>query len=173
MPHRNVLRRLEVLEQHYRSREQREIRSLRAACICIWKIVLAYYLGDLKSDEDDPLDAEARALKYPSQDDYFQAGLTAINNNDTRAISEIVERYNDAFLRLFAKVGLDFDNTPRNVLFDALVTMINQLPEKWLNRLRSDLRRWCPNAEIAVGSNLPRRLFGNNIFLWNAGRGPT
>jgi hypothetical protein len=30
----------------------------------------------------------------------------------------------------------------------------------------SNLRRWCPDAEIAAGSNLPRRLSGENLFLF-------
>jgi hypothetical protein len=66
---KTVLRRLEALEKEYRSREQRELSSLRKALFYIWEIVLAYHLGDLKSDED-PGKAKERALKYPSGDDY-------------------------------------------------------------------------------------------------------
>jgi hypothetical protein len=148
---KTVLRRLEALEKEYRSREQRELSSLRKALFYIWEIVLAYHLGDLKSDED-PGKAKERALKYPSGDDYD--------------LSEIPERYNDAYRRLFAKVGLDFDNTPPSVLFDAFVTMVNELPEQRWNWLWFKLHQQCPDAEIAVGSNLPRRLSCDNFLLF-------
>jgi hypothetical protein len=149
---KTVLRRLEALEKEYRSREQRELSSLRKALFCIWEIVLAYHLGDLKSDED-PGKAIERALKYPPRGDYFD-------------ILEIPERYNDAYRRLFAKVGLDFDNTPPSVLFDAFVTMVNELPEQRWNWLWFKLHQRCPDAEIAVGSNLPRRLSCDNFLLF-------
>jgi hypothetical protein len=126
--------------------------------------VLAYHLGDLKSDEEDPREAEARALKYPSRADWFHVVLRAMRK-DIKDLSEIHERYNDAYRRLFAKVGLEFDDTPRKVLFDALVMMINQLPDQWLKWLRSNLQQWCPDAEIAADSNLPRRLSGDNAFI--------
>ena len=42
-----ILRRLEALEKEHRSREQREQSSLLDARVYIWKIVLAYHLGDL------------------------------------------------------------------------------------------------------------------------------
>jgi hypothetical protein len=140
----SILRRLEALEKDHRSREQRERSLLQDVLVHIWTIVLAYYLGDLQSDEDIT-EAHARALKYPSEDDYF-AGLLE---------GEIRERYNDAYRRLFAKVGLEFDDTPRSVLFDALVTMVNRLPEKWLNWLRSHWG-WYRGA--------PRGLSGDNAF---------
>jgi hypothetical protein len=103
--------------------------------------------------DENLTEALARALKYPSADDYFEA---------LNVMSEICERYNDAYRRLFAKVGLDFDDTPRSVLFDALVTMVNQLPERWLNWLRSHWH-WYRGA-IAIESNLPRGLSGDNAF---------
>ena len=115
-------------------------------------IVLAYYLGGLKSDEEEegpweadeekeaiiyvdhlnrPWEAYARALKYPSWHAYFEAGFIK------KDISEIHERHNDAYRRLFANVGLDFDDASPGALFDAVVTMVNQLPDHWLNWLRS------------------------------------
>ena len=157
-----ILRRLEALEKAHRSLEERELSSSRRALLYIWQIVLAYHLGDLKSDEKDPREAEARALKYAFRDDYVGTILGVINDRD-RAMSEIRERYTDAYRRLFAKVGLDFDNTPRNVLFDALVTTVNQLPEQWLNWLRSNLQQQCHHAEVAAGSNLPRRLSAGDL----------
>jgi hypothetical protein len=153
-----ILRRLEALEKGHRSREERELSSLEGTGFYIRQIVLGYYLGDLKPEEGDsgPFEAEVRALNYESPDDYFEALFN---------VKEVLsDRYNDAYRRLFAKVGLNLDNTPRNVLFDALVTMVNELPDQWLNWLRSRLRQNCPHAEIAVGSNLPRRLSGDNMF---------
>ena len=126
----------------------------------IWNIVLAYYLGGLKSDETSCREAYARALKYPSWDDYFE-GL--------KDIAELHKRFDDAYRRLFATVGLDFDCTPPSILFDALVTMVNQLPDQWLNWLRFNLREYCIHAEIAAGSNLPRRLSGDNLFVLSFG----
>jgi hypothetical protein len=160
---KTILRRLEVLEKQLRSREEKELSSLGGARVYIWIIVLAYYLGGLKSD-GDPHEVRARALKYQSSDDHSEVILKVMHENDIKALSEINERYNDAYRRLFAKVGLDFDSAPPNVLFDAFVTMVNQLPEQWLNWLRSNLQQWCPDAEIAVGSNLPHRLSCDNFL---------
>jgi hypothetical protein len=192
---KTILRRLEVLELEGHSREQKELSSLGGALVYIWKIVLAYYVGGLKSDEeeedeedeeeeeeeeeDDLSEAYARALKYPSHDDYLEAIFKCMRVRDlqypseddyreaTLNLSEIRKRYDEAVRRLFANVGLDLDSTPRNVLFDAVVTMVDQLPEEWLSWLRSNLRQYCPHAEIAAGSNLPRRLSGDNIFLFS------
>jgi hypothetical protein len=175
---KTILRRLEALEKEHCSREQKELSSLTEARVYIWTIVLAYYLGGLKSDEEEegpweaddeeeaaiyvrhlhrPWEAYARALKYPSWDDYFEAGFIK------KDVSEFLERLDDARRRLFANVGLDFDGTAPSVLFDAVVTMVNQLPDQWSDWLRSNLQEWC-NAEIADGSNLPRWLSGDNFF---------
>jgi hypothetical protein len=170
---KTALRRLEALEMEERSREQQERSSLRRALVYIWKIVLAYYLGDLKSDEDkddreniedeygdvgSPSKEFARALKYPSHEDYCEALF--------KKDPEILNRFYDAYCRLFAKVGLDFASAPADVLFAAFVTMVDELPDQWLNCLRSNLRRWCSDAELAPGSNLPRRLSRRNFLLY-------
>ena len=155
---KTTLRRLEALEQEERCREQEELSPLLGALSYIWTIVLAYYLGGLKSDEERPLEAHARALKYPSSDDYFKALFIK------KDISEIHKRHIDAYCRLFANVGLDFDSSPSNMLFDALVTMVNELPDQWLGWLRSHLQEDCSDVEIAAGSNLPRRLSGDILF---------
>ncbi len=158
---KTTLRRLEALEKEELFREQRELSSLREARVYLWNIVLGYYLGDLKSDEEnEPFEAHARALKYPSSADFFGDGYMKKN------ISEILKRYDDAYRRLFAKVGLAFDDTPPSVLFDAFVTMVDQLPEQWLIWLRSNLKQWCEDAEIAAGSNVPRRLSCDNLFIF-------
>jgi hypothetical protein len=76
-------------------------------------------------------------------------------DGDNQLNPEIPSRVYDAYCRLFAKVGLDFASAPSDVLFDAFVTMVNQLPDQWLT---FNVRRYCSDAEIAAGSNLPRRL---------------
>jgi hypothetical protein len=157
-----VLRRLEVLEKEYRSHEERKLSSLRTARMHIWRIVLAYYLGDLEIGDSALVDADlweacARALKFPSDDDFCEV----LRRND---VSEFEGRFIDAYRRLFAKAGLDFDEVPLSVLFDAFVTMVDQLPDPCLKWLRSNLQRWCRDAEIAVGSNLPRHLSPDNLF---------
>jgi hypothetical protein len=143
---KTILRRLEFLEREHRSREQEKLDSLAEAKMYLWLIALGYYLGDLQSDEkDDPFEGSERALKVSN-------GL-------------IYEQYNDAYRRLFAKVGLDFDATPRNVLFDAFVTMVNRLPDQWLDWLRTHLRKYCLHAEIPAGSNIPRGLSGDDFLF--------
>jgi hypothetical protein len=154
---KTILRRLEALEQEHRCREQQELDSSLDACVYLWRIVLAYYLGDLQSDAN-PSEAHARALRYSSDRDFSDA----LFKND---FPELNKRYNRAYRKLFAKVGLDFNATPPNVLFDAFVTMVNQLPDQWLNWLRSDLRQWCPHAEIPAGSDIPRALSGHNFLV--------
>ena len=159
---KTVLRRLKALEKEHRYCEEQELSSLWTARMYIWRIVLAYYLGRLKSNEEGDSDANARALKYRSGDDYFEVILKVMHENDIEALSEIVERYRDAYRRLFAKAGLDFDNAPRSALFDAFVTMANSLPDKWLHSLKSDLQQWCPKVDF--DSNLPRRLSAENFI---------
>ena len=159
MTQRTLLRRLEALEKEERFREQKALHSMQRALLDIWMTVFAYYLGGLKSDEEDAGEAMARALSYGSKDDYHEAIFQKKDD------LEIRERFISAYRRLFADVGLDFDNAPPNVLFDAFVTRVNQLPDQWSNWLSSNLRRWCPDAEIAAGSNLPRRLSGENLFF--------
>jgi hypothetical protein len=186
MTTKTIQRRLKALEKEERFRKQQELDSLADACYYAWQIVLAYYLGGLVSDDDkdlcnaekrggvfdeghctlllEPLSdggtckdldgATARALKYSSRMDYSKRDL------------ELRDRHVDAYRRLFAKIGLDFDATERDVLFDAFVTMVNQLPDDWLNWLRSNLRQWCPHAHIAAGSNLPRGLDADNFLLF-------
>jgi hypothetical protein len=163
---KTVLRRLEALEKEHRSREEKEQSALEEACMYIWTTVLAYYLGGLESDKrGDVFDAHARALGYRSLYDFVEVLSEVLNKNNLDKLSEIEERYNDAYHRLFAKVGLDFDDTPLTVLFDAFITMVDQLPDQWLNRLRSDLQEWCDDPEIAVGSNVPRRLSPDNFLF--------
>ena len=64
----------------------------------------------------------------------------------TTAIEGFIKRFLTPSAK-FLKI-LDFENASRNVLFDAFVKMVDELPEYWLERLRSDR-----NAQIAPGTN--------------------
>jgi hypothetical protein len=160
---KTILRRLEALEQEHRSREQEEVSPFAGACACLWHIVFAYYLGDLKSDEKNPDEATARAFRYQSHKDCFNIAVKAILN-DRKALSEITQREHDVIRRLFAKRGLDFDSSPLSALFDAFVTVVNELPDQWSNWLRSELRKLCPEVELANGSNIPCGLSVDNFL---------
>jgi hypothetical protein len=157
-----------------RSREQKELSSKRIVLFYILVFVFAHYLGDLKpqirnSDyecdddfeedyngvDDSPLKEYSKALKYPSHEAFCDALR--------KADAEVFNRESDAFCRLFAKVGLDFATAPSAVLFESFVTMLNQVPEQWLNLLRSILGEHC---EIAAGSNHPRWLTGDILCAW-------
>lgn len=149
-----ILRRLEALEKEHRLYEQKERESLETALMYIWLIVLAYYLGDLQPEDDDPFDAFARALKFPPDHD-----LMLISDLD------YTNRLIDAYRRFFASRNLD-DETPVSVLFDAFVISVNQLPDLCLGWLRDNLRAYCCNARIAPGSNLPRQVsYDNFLFM--------
>jgi hypothetical protein len=113
--------------------------------------VLAYYVGGLNPDEEDPGEAEARALNYESRHDY----LEALFKGQT---PEISERFKNAARRLFAQVDLDFDRSPPSALFEAFVKMVNQLPEQWLAWLKSNLQE-CPTAPIVASSKVPLEFF--------------
>jgi hypothetical protein len=166
---KTTLRRLEALEKEQRLHKKRELSSRLGPLTCIWLIVFAYYLGDLESDEEERLpewlEAErlsvaiARALEYPSEGDYYEAVIW-------KGGSGLDRRHNDAYRRLFAKVGLDFDGASSYVLFETFVSMVEQLPNQWLNCLRSDLRKYYSDAEIAPGSGLPHGLSPDNFLLF-------
>jgi hypothetical protein len=168
------LRRLEALEREHRSRERKHDRKElpvteeAKAYVCI--IILAYYVGGLKldgppdrlecnispdkpysGDSCDALEAFARALQYPSAYDWFV-------HVDAR--NELADkRFNDASRRLFANVGLDVHKAAPNELREALATMINNLPQRWLDWLKCNLQKNCGDDVIADGSNLPRLFF--------------
>ena len=156
-----------------------------------WVIVLAYYLGDLKSGT--PSSSSAPGTAQPriffrlagSLDDPFEAfprddlrealaralqysSLDELVKGQSRGIRSITFfiRHTAACCRLFKKVGLDYETTRLTVLFDAFTAMVNRLPDQWLNWLRSNLQQDCANLEIAAGSNLPRRLSDENFLLY-------
>lgn len=162
-----ILRRLEALEAAYRAREKKEQASLVSACVEVWELVFAYYLGGLRSDENNPHDAYTRALGYLSSEEYDEDLFRKGKGGWTR----LFERLNDAYHRLFAKVGLDLDTTPRTVLFDAFVTIVDQLPDQRLNRLRVQLTQSCGDLEIPAGANLPHQLSADNFLPLMLGEG--
>jgi hypothetical protein len=171
---RTILRRLESLEKEERVREQKELDALAIGVVSIWKIVIAYHLEGLESDEKRHFGSFERennwvgrafqkALNYQSDDVFIQD----LFGKDGLLLGKGIEfrsKHYDAYRRLFAKVGLDFDRTSSRVLFEAFVTMVNQLPERWLNWLRRNLEQ--DGVEIAPGSNLPRRLSCHNFIVF-------
>jgi hypothetical protein len=105
-----ILRRLEALEEKYRSYEQKEWSSLRTARTYIWMIVLAYYLGDLRPEDDDPHSAYDRVVKLPRDHDFSAASIQ-------KAGLEYRNRLNDAYCRFFVLPAL---NTPLPLLLPRL-----------------------------------------------------
>jgi hypothetical protein len=114
--------------------------------------IFAYYLGGLKPDDEDPGEAEARALNYKSRDEY----LAALLNGEKQ---EINKRFKKAARRLFAQADLDFDRRPARVLFAAFVRMIEELPEQWFNWLNSNLQEECRSAPMGTESQTPHEFF--------------
>jgi hypothetical protein len=151
------LRRLEALEKEERSRQRRQRSSLETISFLCRKIVLGYYVGGLQPDED-PGEAEARALNYESRDDYLQALF------DGEKL-EISNRFKEAYRRLFAQVGLNFDRSPPSALSKSFVRMVNQLPEQWVKWLRSELRACHTSIGNGAGSNLRLCFSGGSLFL--------
>jgi hypothetical protein len=126
------LRRVEVLEKEEHSRKLDQRSSVATISFFCRKIVLAYHVGSLKLDEE-PGEAEARALNYESRNDYLEALFKGEKQ-------EINERFKNAARRLFAQAGLDFDRSLPSALSDAFIRLVNQLPEPWLRWLQSNLQ---------------------------------
>ena len=99
----------------------------------LWSVVLGYYLGELKVGDANKFEAFIRVLNYASSEEFLK-DMCDINHSKNHA-----NRFRDAYYRLFAKAGLDFGTTPSDVLFDAFVKMVDQLPGYWLQRIRSEL----------------------------------
>ena len=114
--------------------------------------MLAYHLGGLKPNDEDPGEAEARALNYGSRNDYLEALFN-------REREEIDRRFKDAARRLFRQVGLNFDRSPPSALIDAFVRLVNQLPQPWPQWLQSNLQEACCSAPIGNTSNRPLEVF--------------
>jgi hypothetical protein len=102
---KTTLGRLEALEDEERSVKVEQESLFATTFFFYWKVVIAHYVGGLKLEEEDPGEAEARALNYPSRYDYL-SGLCK------EEIPDISTRLENAARLLFAQVGLDLDRTP-------------------------------------------------------------
>jgi hypothetical protein len=149
---KRILSRVNVLENEERSRKLDQQSSAATISFFYRRIALAYYVGGLKPNDEDPGEAEARALNYESRNDYLEALLKGEKQ-------EINRRFKNAARRLFAKEGLNFDRSARSALIDALVRRINQLPQPWLKWLQSNLQEACPSTPIGNPCNRPLEFF--------------
>src|SRR5947209_1602971 len=128
---KRILSRVDVLEEEERSRKLDQRSSAATTSFFCRKIVLAHYVGGLKLDDEDPGEAEARALTYGSKNDYLEALLKGEKQ-------EINRPFKNAARRLFRQVDLDFDCSAPSALNNAFVRLVNQLPEPWLDWLQSN-----------------------------------
>lgn len=149
---KRTLSRVAVLENEERSRKLDQQSSAATISFFYRKIVLAYYVGGLKPNGEDPAEAEARALNYESRNDY----LEALFNREAQGIDR---RFKDAARRLFRQVGLNFDRSPPSALIDAFVRLVNKLPQPWLEWLQSNLQEACRSTPIGNTSNIPLEFF--------------
>jgi hypothetical protein len=157
---KRTLRRVDVLEKDERSRKLDQ-ESLAATTVFFCrKIVLAYYVGGLKLDDEDPGEAEARALNYGSRNDYLEALFN-------REKQEIDRWFKDAARRLFGQVSLAFDRSAPSALIDSFVRLVNQLPQPRLKWLQSNLQEACRSAPIGNSPNIPLEFF--SLQLQRAG----
>jgi hypothetical protein len=191
-----TLRRLEALEKEHRSREQRELSLLNQARFNIWRIVLAYYLGDLKADGNPvndctlPIEEDGDPVNgctFPiDAEDYPVNGCTLpIHEAEARALNYPSERdYSEACLeairtkdtRLHQEMCERWDDACRRffakVGLDVDSTPLSVLFDafvKMVNRLPDVLlnsMRSDPYADIAVGCNIPRGLSSDNFLLF-------
>ena len=144
-----IPRRLEALEKRQRVGDETQSTFLAVASYGLCSLVLGYYLGELKADEQDASDARARALNYES---HYEVYVAMVGDSQTKSdIEGLRKRAHDAYRRLFGKVGLDFDNASSDVLFDAFCKMVDGLPEHWLLRMRSNLLQGDSFMRIPAG----------------------
>src|ERR671936_2342046 len=148
---KRILNRVDVLEEEERSRKLDQQSLAATSLFFCRKIVLAHYVGGLKHDED-PGEAEARALNYESRNDYLEALL----NGEKQ---EINRRFKNAARRLFAQAGLNFNRSPRSVLFESFVRFVDRLPEPWSSWLQSNLKEGCHSAGFATKSDIALEFF--------------
>jgi predicted phage terminase large subunit-like protein len=149
---KRILSRVDVLESEERSRKLDQQSSAATISFFYRKIVLAYYVGGLKPNDEDPGEAEARALNYESRKDYLEALLKGEKQ-------EINTRFENACRRLFGQVGLDFDRSLPNALIDAFLQLVTELPQPWLKWLQSNVQEACRSAPIGDTSNIPLEFF--------------
>src|SRR5262249_53270041 len=149
---KRTLRRVDVLERAERSHRLDQQSSMATIAFFCIKILLGHYVGNLSPDEEDPGDAEARALSYESRDDYLEALFKGQK-------SEINKRFKTAARRLFAQAGLDFDRSPPSALSESFVRLLHELPPQWMNWLTSSLQQECRIAPAGTESNMPLKFF--------------
>src|SRR4051794_24718749 len=126
---KKTLRQLETLETAERAHQQKHHSSLKATAFLNWKVVLAYHLGGLKPDDDDPGEAAARTLGYESKYEYFNALYDG-------QIADINKRFKDASRRLFAHVDVHIRR--RIALTEAFGKLVKELPEQWIQWIESN-----------------------------------
>src|SRR5947208_6965963 len=143
---KRTISRVDVLENEERSRKLDQQSSAATISFFCWKIVLAHYVDGLKPNDEDPGEAEARALNYESRNDYLEALLKGEKQ-------EINRRVKNAARRLFVQAGLNFDRSPPSALFDSFVRFVNGLPEPWLSWLQSNLKEGCHSAGFSATSD--------------------
>jgi predicted phage terminase large subunit-like protein len=143
---KRTISRVDVLENEERSRKLDQQSSAATISFFCWKIVLAHYVDGLKPNDEDPGEAEARALNYESRNDYLEALLKGEKQ-------EINRRLKNAARRLFVQAGLNFDRSPPSALFDSFVRFVNGLPEPWLSWLQSNLKEGCHSAGSSATSD--------------------
>jgi predicted phage terminase large subunit-like protein len=153
---KTTLQKLEILEKDERFKIQKHRSSWRTVFFFCWKFVLAVHQGGLKTEDDNPHEAEARSLNYQS---YYHYLLALFDGK----IAEINAAYNEAARRLFAQVNLDFDRSPRNALVLAFIRMVEELPEKWRNELGSLLAEECRSCGMGANCDFSG-LFAAAIF---------
>jgi hypothetical protein len=76
---KRTISRVDVLENEERSRKLDQQSSAATISFFCWKIVLAHYVDGFKPNDEDPGEAEARALNYESRNDYLEALLKGKN----------------------------------------------------------------------------------------------
>src|SRR4051794_12485019 len=127
---KTALRQLEVLETEERIHQQKHQSSLGTTGFLCCKVLLAHYLGGLKAADEDPGEAEARALEYESKCDYLNALFSG-------EIADIKRRFKRAVASLFGQLGLN-DRSPPTAFSEAFPGLVKDLPEQWLQWIEAN-----------------------------------
>jgi hypothetical protein len=155
---KTILRRLKVLEEQERARQEQENSSIRKALIEIWQVVLAYYVGGLKPEDDRLGNAYARALKFERYKDYSEALHEAMRTGET----DLFERLRHARRQLFALKG-NFERASPNEAFQVFVQFVDELPDRWKREIRSGIRSAC-RLKFPVESVIPPAITSENFL---------
>ncbi len=137
---KGIQRRLEALEQQHAKRvAEARARDAESRSLAKW-IVLVYYLGDLKLHKPSLntfSDGLAKALNYRSREDMPSAPSELSDSGR----SELATRFDDAYRRLFAKFGLDYDVSSESEQIEALCEMKKAVPHEWVRFIESKTGR--------------------------------